>query len=71
MFPAAYRDENGSPWVLPVVRSVETAMAADESLNHEYLSIDGLQTYTNAASTLLVGETSPAVAEKRVSVSCI
>ncbi|VVC97577.1 unnamed protein product [Leptidea sinapis] len=35
----AYRDENGKPWVLPVVRQMEKQMAADETLLHEYLPV--------------------------------
>ncbi|XP_065186288.1 aspartate aminotransferase, cytoplasmic-like [Sycon ciliatum] len=62
----AYRTDEGNPWVLPVVRSVETALAADETLNHEYLSIDGLKSYSDAASRLLLGSGSKAVLESRV-----
>lgn len=38
---AAYRDENGKPWVLPVVRSMEQQLAADQTLLHEYLPVLG------------------------------
>lgn len=37
----AYRDENGKPWVLPVVRKMEKKMAEDETLLHEYLPVLG------------------------------
>ena len=37
----AYRDEDLKPWVLPVVRQVQTQLASDPKENHEYLSIDG------------------------------
>ena len=37
----AYRDEDLKPWVLPVVRKVQTDLASDPKENHEYLSIDG------------------------------
>lgn len=37
----AYRDEDLKPWVLPVVRQVQTQLATDANQNHEYLAIDG------------------------------
>ena len=66
---AAYRSDEGLPWVLPVVRNVEMTMAADETLNHEYLAIDGLSQYSKAASCLLLGEESEAVLQDRVGLS--
>jgi len=39
---AAYRGNDGKPWVLPVVKTVEAQMAGDETLNHEYLPVAGL-----------------------------
>lgn len=50
----AYRDEDGKPWVLPVVRKVEIKLA-NEGVEHEYLPIDGLQQFKKAASELLLG----------------
>lgn len=41
----AYRDENGKPWVLPVVRKVEKQIAADDTLLHEYLPVLGERSY--------------------------
>lgn len=64
----AYRTDEGRPWVLPVVRNVEMAMASDETLNHEYLAIDGLRQYSDAASRLLLGQDSQAVLHNRVSL---
>lgn len=37
----AYRDEHLKPWVLPVVREVQTQIATDPVQDHEYLDIDG------------------------------
>lgn len=65
-FNLAYRTDDGEPWVLPVVRAVEAAMAQDQLLNHEYLPISGLGDYTKAATALLLGADSPAIAENRV-----
>ncbi|BAO40107.1 aspartate aminotransferase [Kluyveromyces marxianus DMKU3-1042] len=62
----AYRDNNGKPWVLPAVRKAETLIHADPSFNHEYLGINGLPGLTSGAARILLGETSNALAEKRV-----
>ena len=62
----AYRTDEGAPWVLPVVRTVESQMSSDETLDHEYLAIDGLRSYTDAAARLLLGEDSVAITENRV-----
>ena len=66
---SAYRDNDGKPMVLPVVANVEKRLAEEisaKTLNHEYLQIDGLQAFSNAASKLLLGEDNPALAENRV-----
>ncbi|KAL9983331.1 hypothetical protein ACROYT_G005484 [Oculina patagonica] len=65
----AYRDNDGNPMVLPVVANVEKRLAeeiAQKTLNHEYLQIDGLGAFCDAASKLLLGEDSPAIVENRV-----
>ncbi|XP_064418992.1 aspartate aminotransferase, cytoplasmic [Latimeria chalumnae] len=68
----AYRTEECQPWVLPVVRKVEQKVAADSSLNHEYLPILGLPEFRASASRLALGEDSPAIKENRVgSVQCL
>ncbi|GLG94931.1 Aspartate aminotransferase [Gryllus bimaculatus] len=51
----AYRTEEGKPWVLPVVRQVERDMAANETLNHEYLPVLGLDSFSAAATKMLLG----------------
>jgi len=61
----AYRDDSGKPWVLPVVRKVESMMAADSTLNHEYLPVAGLPSLRDAAVELALGKESPAIAEGR------
>lgn len=57
----AYKDDNGKPWVLPVVRTVEQQIANDLTLNHEYLPILGLPEFTTSAVKLVLGNDSPAV----------
>ncbi|KAK7208321.1 pyridoxal phosphate-dependent transferase [Myxozyma melibiosi] len=63
----AYRDDNGKPWVLPVVRKVEAIISADPSVDHEYLPITGLPDFTAAAGKLVLGSDAAAISEDRVS----
>ena len=65
-FHTAYRNAEGLPWVLPVVRTVEAQMASDPTLTHEYLPIDGLKAFTEAANRFLLGESSQAITQNRV-----
>nr|XP_054765929.1 aspartate aminotransferase, cytoplasmic-like [Lytechinus pictus]XP_054766430.1 aspartate aminotransferase, cytoplasmic-like [Lytechinus pictus] len=63
--PGTYRTDESKPWVLPVVRKVEADMAADHTLDHEYLPIAGLAEFTSAATKMLLGADSPAIKENR------
>lgn len=55
-----------------MVKKAEAAIVADGSLNHEYLPVLGTESVTNAASTLLLGEGSEAIASKRAfGVQCL
>ncbi|KAI9224792.1 aspartate aminotransferase [Blastocladiella britannica] len=62
----AYRDDDAKPWVLPVVKKAELLVVNNSQLDHEYLPIEGLASFTSAASKLILGEDSPAIAEGRV-----
>ncbi|KAF3767084.1 PLP-dependent transferase [Cryphonectria parasitica EP155] len=62
----AYRDDNAKPWVLPVVKKADEIIRNDPNLNHEYLPIAGLASFTSRASELVLGKSSTALAEKRV-----
>ncbi|KAI0242141.1 Aspartate aminotransferase, cytoplasmic [Lamellibrachia satsuma] len=61
----AYRTDDGKPWVLPVVRTVESQMASDQTLNHEYLPVAGNPDFRTASVRLLLGEQSPAILTSR------
>jgi len=61
----AYRTEAGAPWVLPVVREAEARLLAS-GVDKEYLPIDGLAAFNDATARLLLGDTSPALADGRV-----
>ncbi|KAI5714043.1 hypothetical protein M8J76_010134 [Diaphorina citri] len=61
-----YRTEECKPWVLPVVRQAEKELAADDSLNHEYLPVLGLESFSSAATRMLLGgDASPPLREGR------
>jgi len=62
----AYRTNEGKPYVMPVVTKVEEMMAADRTLNHEYLPIDGLQAFCEGATKLILGRECSAITENRV-----
>lgn len=54
----AYRDDQGKPWILPVVKKAETELAKEiqeEKINHEYLPILGHGAYSEAAKQLILG----------------
>ncbi|KAG9318786.1 putative aspartate aminotransferase, cytoplasmic [Chiua virens] len=62
----AYRDNDGKPWILPVVKKATAKLLEDPSYNHEYLPITGLPEFTSAAAKLILGANSPAISEGRV-----
>ena len=54
----AYRDENGKPWVLPVVKKAELVLAQEveaNKINHEYLPVLGFPAFAAAATELILG----------------
>merc|ERR1719215_1018992 len=64
----AYRTDEGKPWILPVVKKAEQLLAqqvTDEKINHEYLPVLGLDSFTTAATNMLLGDNSPAVEDGR------
>jgi len=60
----AYRTDEGKPWILPVVAKVEKQIVQEVS-DHEYIPIDGLKEFTDAASALLLGKENPIIKEGR------
>jgi len=64
----AYRTDEGKPWILPVVKKAEKILAEqveNEIINHEYLPVLGLESFTEAATKMVLGEKSPAIIEGR------
>jgi len=51
-----YKDDNGKPWVLPVVRETEVAIVTDPQTSHEYLPALGSEAANKAAVQLLLGD---------------
>eukprot|EP00124_Ichthyophonus_hoferi_P004064 Ihof_evm1s405 gene=Ihof_evmTU1s405 len=62
----AYRDEEGKPWVLPVVRKAEQALLDNPNMNKEYLPMAGHAPYSTAMAKLILGKDSLAIKEGRV-----
>lgn len=52
--------------MLPVVKEAEKQMVNDATLNKEYLNVLGLEDFTKAATSMLLGTDSPALLENRV-----
>ncbi|ORX46376.1 PLP-dependent transferase [Piromyces finnis] len=63
----AYRDENGKPWVLPVVRKATKMVISDPNYNHEYLSMIGDREFTTSALKLILGPDNQSILENRAS----
>ncbi|KAJ3401711.1 Aspartate aminotransferase, cytoplasmic [Chytriomyces hyalinus] len=61
----AYRDEQGRPWVLPVVQKAKAVLLNDPTANHEYFGLDGNKSFNEASARLILGDGSPALREKR------
>jgi aspartate aminotransferase len=61
----AYRDDDGSPYVLPSVRDAESRLLA-RGEKKEYLPIDGLQSYLQRSLAFAYGEECAALKEGRI-----
>ena len=60
----AYRDDNNKPWILPSVKKAEE-LIFKSSADHEYLPIQGLESFNSAAVKLAYADAAP-VTENRV-----
>lgn len=67
----AYRTDEGRPLVLACVREAERRMLADASLNKEYLPMEGLAEFRDAAAELLFGADAPARPTRVVTVQSV
>jgi len=64
----AYRDDQGKPYVLPSVRTVEKKVV-DSALDKEYAGITGVPAFTKAAALLAYGPDSAPIKEDRVAIT--
>lgn len=62
----AYRTDDAQPWVLPVVKKTELQIAQDEKLNHEYLPVLGLESFSSAATAMVLGADNSVIKEGKV-----
>ncbi|KAI0561108.1 aspartate aminotransferase [Gracilaria domingensis] len=62
----AYRTDDGSPYVLPIVKHFEQQFANDLSTTHEYLPQDALTNFNYHFAGLILGHDSSALKEDRV-----
>ena len=60
----AYRDDNNKPWILPSVKQAEELIFKGTG-DHEYLPIEGLESFSTAAVKLAY-DNSSAVTDKRI-----
>lgn len=65
----AYRTEDGKPFVFPVIRQAEKAIANDHTLDKEYSPIDGDQAFNKGARGVLFGWNHSDVTSGRVASS--
>lgn len=61
----AYRDDNGSPWVLKSVREAEKRIV-EKNVDHEYAGIAGLQSFIDSSMKFVYGENSEAIKNGRI-----
>lgn len=62
----AYRDNDGKPYVFPIVRKIEAELAKDTTIDKEYLPIDGLAEFCKGARMAVFGWDSPHVDSDRI-----
>jgi len=68
----AYRDNQGKPYLLEVVRKAEELLVQDSKRSKEYLSIDGHGEFKHLSQKLVFGDDSKALQEGRVcSAQCL
>jgi len=67
----AYRDDNGKPYVLEVVREAEKRIF-EANMDHEYAAIGGVAQFNKLCQELQLGNDSQVIKEKRaVTVQCL
>lgn len=62
----AYRDNDGKPYVFPIVRKVEAEIVANKTLNKEYLPIEGDVDFDKGALGVILGFDHPDITSGRI-----
>lgn len=62
----AYRDNNGKPYVFPVVRKAEAKIVADMTLDKEYAPQDGVAEFNKGARGVIFGFDHPDLSSGRI-----
>ena len=62
----AYRDNNGKPFVFPVVKKVEHQIVNDATLDKEYAPIDGVAEFITGSKQVAFGWDHPDVTSGRI-----
>lgn len=57
--------------MLPTVKKAELLVVNDDSLDHEYLPIDGDPEFIKASLALVYGSNAEALASQRVCIICV
>ncbi|KAJ3026709.1 UNVERIFIED_CONTAM: Aspartate aminotransferase, cytoplasmic [Siphonaria sp. JEL0065] len=61
----AYRDNEGKPWVLPVVKKAKQILLTDPNANHEYFGLEGNTSFNEGSARLILGAKSQIFIDKR------
>ncbi len=62
----AYRDNNGKPYVFPIVKKVELEIVNDAANDKEYAPIEGVEEFIKGAKMVAFGWDHPDVTSGRV-----
>ncbi|CAG8059547.1 unnamed protein product [Penicillium olsonii] len=66
-----YKDRNGEPWVLPVVRQTELELIMDTSLTHSKSSVRSPANFIHAAQDMIFGPLSSELKSKIASIQTV
>ena len=65
----AYRDNNGKPYVFPIVKKVELEIVNDATLDKEYAPIEGVAEFITGSRGVSFGFDAPEVKDPRIVTS--
>jgi aspartate aminotransferase len=62
----AYRDNNGKPFIFPVIKKIEHEVVNDLTLDKEYAPIEGVESFIKGSRQVVFGWDSPNVTDERI-----